>query len=339
VANSGGKLKRCIMARPNKPYYWTEKKAWFVTIKGQRIKLGKEEEAAKKEFYRLMSLPEPEPKKQEALAAEVLDKFLLWVETNRAERTYQWYFAHLQAFLSSLSNQKIEASKIRPFHVTEWVKADWSATYTRGAMIAVQRAFKWAAQQGYIDKSPLACLEKPTPQRRENCPTKEEYETILSLSKGRFKPLLEFVWESGCRPQEVRILQPRHFKGDRLELMVSESKGKKHQRVIYLTDKAVEIVKKSLADNGSHIFVNDRGRQWTPYAINCRLCRIAKKTGKKHCFYGIRHTFATRMLEAGIDHVTLAALMGHRDASMICRVYSHVGQNTARLLEKLKSVQ
>lgn len=330
------------MARPSKPYYWANKKAWFCTIKGTRYRLGDEEEAAKKEFHRLMSLDEPvvaNSATSEPLAVELLDKFLVWTQANRSEGTYDWYQKHIQSFIDSLPNQRITAEALKPHHVTEWCKKEWSASYTRGAMIAVQRAFRWSVAQGYIEKSPVATLEKPSAERRDNCPTEADYQEMLKYAKGDFRDLVEFVWATGCRPHEAAILERRHFKGDRFEFPVKESKGKKRNRVIYLTDKAKAIVQKRLdhvGDSNDMIFTNRNGRPWTRHAIDCGFKRIAKKTKKKFSLVDLRHGWATKMLEAGMDHVTLAAAMGHTSAAMVCKHYAHVGQNSDRLLKEVK---
>ena len=42
------------------------------------------------------------------------------------------------------------------------------------------------------------------------------------------------------------------------------------------------------------------------------------------------------MLQSGLDHLTVAELAGHRDASMVARVYSHIGEKNDYLLEQLK---
>lgn len=319
------------MARPNKIWWWKQKKAWYVTIDGKRHRLSEDKPEAEKLFHKLKA-QEIKPTSS-VTAAEVMDKFLVWNENHRAKRTADWYREHLQSFLDSLTNQSIEAAKIRPHHVTDWCKSHWSKSTTRGAMVTVQRCFKWAVRQGYLDSSPLEYLEKPSAERRDNCPTQADYDEILKLSTEPFKSVLEFVYETGCRPQEVVAIEPRHVKGDRIEFPVVESKGKKVKRIIYLTDKAKQIL-----DRNGGQFINARGRQWTCFALDCRLKKIAKKTGKKFCMTDMRHFWATRLLESGLDHITVAKLMGHADASMISRVYSHIGEKNNFLLERLNSV-
>ena len=180
AVNNRRKLERHIMARPNSMWFRKDRSAWYVTIRGVTYKLGKDEEAAKKEFHRLMSLDEPPPPPPcNPLAIELLDKFLLWCKANRAGGTADWYQKHIQSFIDSLPNKLIEADKLKPHHVTDWCKPEWSASYTRGAMIAIQRAFKWSVAQGYISRSPVASLEKPAAERRDNCPTEADYAELL----------------------------------------------------------------------------------------------------------------------------------------------------------------
>jgi integrase len=63
--------------------------------------------------------------------------------------------------------------------------------------------------------------------------------------------------------------------------------------------------------------------------------RAAVKLGIKYALTTIRHSFATRLLEAGVDHLTVSALLGHADGTMLAKVYSHIGQKTDFLQEEL----
>jgi integrase len=58
--------------------------------------------------------------------------------------------------------------------------------------------------------------------------------------------------------------------------------------------------------------------------LECHLCEEAKKSGLALSFviYDFRHTFATRMAQAGIDLATLAAILGHSSIRIVQR-YVH----------------
>ncbi len=58
--------------------------------------------------------------------------------------------------------------------------------------------------------------------------------------------------------------------------------------------------------------------------------------GGKICLTNLRHSFATRMLLAGVDALTVATWLGHSDTSMLSRVYGHLAQSPDYLHERLR---
>ncbi|WP_160167234.1 tyrosine-type recombinase/integrase [Rhodopirellula europaea] len=325
------------MPRPNKIWYRKDRKTYYVRIGGKLHNLGKDKKEAQTAFHELMSKrEEPEPKKQveKLTAAALMDAFLLWVKENRAEPTFEKHARHLQAFLDSLSDQTIAAEDVRPHHVDGLISGkDWANNYKRTIAGSVTAAFNWGVKRGYLDRTPIRCLDVPPSERREEYPSQAEFDKMLGKTTEPFKSLLVFVSETGARPQEVRAMQPRHYIDGKIQFPVKESKGKKHARVIYLTDKAREIVEKRL--KGEYIFTNRSGRSWTKDAINCRMRRISEKVGKHYCLYSVRHLTATRWLEAGMDHLTVAKLLSHRSTAMLSLVYSHIGEKTDFLQQQI----
>jgi integrase len=114
--------------------------------------------------------------------------------------------------------------------------------------------------------------------------TPEEYDRVISMLSGPFRDLLAMAWESGIRPQEIRIVEARHldFENGRIVLPVKESKGKKLPRVVYLTDEALEIASRMAMQHPSGpIFRNSDGAPWTRYAINCAFIRLQIAFGRQ----------------------------------------------------------
>lgn len=153
-----------------------------------------------------------------------------------------------------------------------------------------------------------------------------------------FADVLTFMWHTGCRPQEVRHIEPRHVFLDRECVVIpkEEAKGKRKARIIYLQGPALEIIKRLMAIPTQHkVFRNTRGDPWSKYALCNRMHRLGQKTGRKLAMYDTRHGFATRKLIQGHDHLIVAALMGHTDGSMLAKVYSHVDKDDVHLKKAL----
>lgn len=350
------------MARVAHPWYWEERDAWYVTKDGHRHPLGSHPEnappprktkgkwnppeAIRLAFHTLMVAPPPAapaaPVTPSNLSVALLfEKYLDWCQRHREKRTYTDYVWHLQKFCDHLkAADKLPALDLRPFHVNEYLDAnpDWGATYRRNAIASVKRAYAWAEEEGYIENTPLKRLKKPMPKRREKVITPEEYEAIIGCYKpgNPFREFLEFCWASGCRPIEARLLEGRHVNLERKLIAIppAEAKGRKRWRVIRLEGRALEIVQKRMTEGT--LFVNRDGRPWTVFSINCRFCRLKDKLGVKYFAYAFRHSFAQRLLVDGVDHLTVAELLGHADGTMLAKVYAHMDQADGHLREALK---
>jgi integrase len=129
--------------------------------------------------------------------------------------------------------------------------------------------------------------------------------------------------------QELRKIEARFYDAEtsRIVFPPKQSKGKKYSRVIYLTSRTKDIVARlAEARPDGTLLLNSEGNSWTKDAINCAFCRL-EKISKKYHLGAFRKGFATEALKAGVDTVTVAHLMGHRDPSMVSKVYGHVQQD------------
>jgi integrase len=352
------------VARTARPWFWEKRQGWYVNHAGQRHFLGEHPEGAPpprkiktrwntppaimQAFHALMAEPPEAAPPQSSptgvlTVAELLDKFLDWCQQHRAPRTFADHKERIQLFLDETPGVgSLLATALRPFHVLEWVDRHptWGDTRRRMAIMSIQRPYNHAEELGYIDTNPVKKIKKPACGRREQVVTPEQWVKIRDHypEHDPFRDLLEFCWDSGCRPFEARTLEVRHLRLDRLCALFppDEAKGKKRWRVIRLTPAAASILERRTAGRTEgFVFLNARGKPWTPYAMNCRFCRLKKHTGVKHFAYAWRHGFATRKLLEGHDHLTVAELLGHRDGTTLAKVYAHLDQADEHLRKAL----
>ena len=86
-----------------------------------------------------------------------------------------------------------------------------------------------------------------------------------------------------------------------------------------------------------------RGRQEPkpPAQLRCEAKRkltqrLAAQLAPRYSLYALRHSFATNALRKGIDSMTVAVLLGHKDPSTLARVYQHLNQNPQHLLSEAR---
>ena len=110
-----------------------------------------------------------------------------------------------------------------------------------------------------------------------------------------------------------------------------QTKTKKLPLTIPLTRRAADIIRRYLESARSeHLFVSKASRPYTCAEVNRALQRAAVKAGLTDiCFYTLRHTFISRLVQAGVSLPEVAALAGHRDIRMTMR-YAHLAPQHLR---------
>jgi integrase len=328
--------------RKPEPFWRSERQCWFVQLDKKQHRLSPDETEAWRLYHELLAKP-PEERQpvrpSELQTVEILDLFLDWCQKNRAEATYNWHKHFCQKLTAALPSA-LPLADLKPYHLTRVMDshAEWSNNTKRDFVTAIQRALNWSVDEGLIERSPIARMKKPAGEAREDTVTAAEFKKVMAaVTQATLRDLIELAWECGARVQELRKIEARFVDAasSRIVFPPKEAKGKKHYRVIYLgSERAREIVTRLSERNPrGPILLNSEGRPWSKDAINCAFCRIEKKIGKKLHLGAMRKGFTTEALKAGLDTLTVAHLLGHRDGTMISRVYGKVQQDPVHMLD------
>ena len=326
------------MGRPPKPWFWKQAKIWCVTLDGKRIKLDVDQDEAVKKFHKLMS-ERPEPLSSESLAI-VMDKMVEWTGKNRSAGTYRFYREHAQQFLDWLKGENlvdISCDELTP-DVFESYLEESSPGRRNGAVQMIKRVYNWANKRGRINVNPIMALEKPTSGRRKNFISEGVFKKMLKNVDDNLGQLMEFMWETGCRPQEAWKLTSWHIqqKYKRLCIPIEDTKRKKSDRHIYCTERAWEIVKGREKEADEFLFTTTTGTQWNKDNIGKRMATLAEEVGKRYALYDIRHTWITNKVKFGMDIHLIAKLAG-TSIAMIERHYDKSDQDAQFMLDALRS--
>ena len=148
-----------------------------------------------------------------------------------------------------------------------------------------------------------------------------------SLLKQRI--VLTLIYSAGLRGQEVINLKISDIDFERKTIHIRQSKYKK-DRIVPLADSMAVGLKKYLAAENPHIWLFNgkesdgrysvRGLSWV-MRENMKKTSIAKDVS----LHSLRHSYATHLLEQGMNIVTLKELLGHAVITTTM-IYLHVAQ-------------
>jgi integrase/recombinase XerD len=157
--------------------------------------------------------------------------------------------------------------------------------------------------------------------------------------------LLYFSFGLGLRAKELASLKIRHVVGleedllDEINLTSTMTKGKK-QRYAYLTNTKIRKFVQELIDErklrdgilfnfDAPLFRSQKGSYFSPNTMQQLLHRIFEQAGLIGASsHSGRRTFATNLIEKGIDIKAVATLMGHESIAMTAK---YVQNNPVRL--------
>lgn len=176
-------------------------------------------------------------------------------------------------------------------------------------------------------------LQMPVIKEDKTLPTvlsKEECRALFSVSrclKHRF--LLAFAYAGGLRMNELRHVKISDVDLDRKQVKIRLGKGKKDRYVI-LSEFIAQRFQKYLNEVKPQVYLFEgqnpgevMGERSIQYVINEALKKTAIQ--KQVSMHTLRHSFATHLLEDGVDIYSIQRLLGHSDIRTTI-VYLHVAQ-------------
>ena len=231
--------------------------------------------------------------------------------------------------------------------VPNFDKWDWSSSQRRQFISALRGFHDFLDRRGDARGNPWRHVPYPREVIREpRVLTAEECQRLLGAFDGsswrdvRDRAAILFLWETGCRVSEAVGLNLEDIDLDRCQALVM-GKGSRERTVPFTGRTAMalraymEVTRAVLANSRSvsALFLGQRGRRVHDDVIREGLNRAASRAGiPKHLWpHLLRHTYATQMLEAGVDLRYVQHLLGHTNIRSTER-YTHVSGAKVRTL-------
>jgi integrase len=222
--------------------------------------------------------------------------------------------------VSMISEGEIEAYKV--LRANEQKVRDITI---RHDLHALSTFFQYAIKQKWTRENPIRNIKIPSDAdavRIHVITPGEEQEYFLRAAKNR--NLYDFgrlMRNQGMRPEEILSLRKVDVDLERGQLYVRFGKSKASKRTLDLTAESRSILARRCQGPSIWIFPSDRRSGAHLRRMNGAHDRACAKTTTRRalCFvlYDFRHTVATDMAQAGVDLITLAAILGHDSIRMV----------------------
>jgi integrase/recombinase XerD len=278
-----------------------------------------EEEKLVRYFERELS-----PEKESAIRI-----FRRLLHTQRySERTVITYIEAIKTFLGYLKDKRLEEitnMDVISFNEGYIIKNRFSWSYQNQIISAVKLFFN------QVIKKDLVVSEIRRPRRSRSLPdifSVDEVERLLrSIRNIKHKSALGLIYACGLRRSELIGLQISAIDSKRGILMIRGAKGNK-DRIVPLPGSMIELLREYYKLYRPRIWLFEGQKAGEPYSetsLRQAFVQAMKSSGikKKLTLHSLRHSYATHLLENGIDLRFIQELLGHR-SSKTTEIYTHV---------------
>ncbi len=277
----------------------------------------------------------------------------LWLEKNLSQNTLDSYKNDLNKFRSFV--EKNEKSVLKADHLlilsylSHLLDKGFSSKTISRNISSLKGFYKYLISTNQISSNPTTNIDAPKAGFfLPTTLTVEEAQKILDAPDEtrhielRDKAMLYTLYATGMRISELVGLGIHNVDLTRGSVQVMGKGGK--ERLIPLTDQAVEMIKLYLSDSRdklskgkdqTNIFVSTHGKQITRHSFWHRIkIYIERVEIKKDVHpHTLRHAFATHMLNNGADLRSVQLLLGHSDLATT-QIYTHVAQDEVQSMHK-----
>jgi len=238
---------------------------------------------------------------------------------------------HLLDFCNKVPDQIFEEDI--KYYMSEKL-ADNAATSTIMFLSAIRYAYS-----NILKRDPTSAIKRPKKEKRiPSVLSKDEVRLLLgSLVNKKSKLMISMIYACGFRVSELASLKVQDLEFENKIGHIKQAKGKK-DRVFnipeFLFDDLKEQAERQKQESQEYLFTSKNGK------LTSRNLQKIVKTAVENAGiekevhpHTLRHSFATHLLEDGIDIRKIQELLGHADLSTT-QIYTHISSEE---LKKIKS--
>jgi integrase len=323
-------------------------KSWYYDFKyrGERYtgcigavsKTVAKEILAKKKAEAVEGRYELPSKKPSPLFEDMAQEYLRYYAANRRPRSVRRHEMACRALRPLFAGKRL--ADITPFNVERYKqerkRAGVSEVTINRELAFLKNLFTKAMEWGKVAENPV---KKVRLYREDNARTRfltdDEEANLIASCGPQLKLLVVAAINTGFRASELLSLTWQDIDFRRGVVSVRAGYVKNGEaRSVPMNDTLTMVLKSARVNcaEGEQVFRNQRGQPYRSYRTAFE--RAVHQAGiRDFTFHDLRHTFASRLVMAGVDLATVKELMGHKHITMTLR-YAHLSSDHKRAAVK-----
>ena len=260
---------------------------------------------------------------------EAIEAFLSHLAARRSAAT-------VRAYASDLASLRGGALPLTTERLRLLLRAEAPHPATRARKLSALRGFaRWLVANGHQKDDPTERLDPPIRRRPlpKGVSAPEAADLMAGALSTRDRALLELLYGAGLRVSEASGLDVPSLDLEARTARVL-GKGEKERLVVFGAPCRAAILaylpERVAPKAGAPLFTNAQGGRLTARSMHTIVAKAAKAAGLPPLSpHGLRHAFATHLLDGGADLKSVQQLLGHEDLATT-QVYTHVSVERLR---------
>jgi integrase/recombinase XerD len=256
-----------------------------------------------------------------------LQKLELKKYANNTVKTYVSCFEDYLNYYRDLDVNNLDENDVRNYLVY-LIKMDRSDSYINQAINSIK--FYYETVLGLPNR--FYSIERPRKKRKLPVVlSKEDVSLIIASSNNiKHKCIISLLYSAGLRRSELINLKLEDIESKRMLIKVQDAKGNK-DRYTLLSEtvlKDLRVYYKEYKPK-TYLFEGQIKDQYSPNSVGKVVSNAAIKAGIRIpvSSHILRHSFATHLLESGVDIRYIQLLLGH-NSTKTTEIYTHVAKNS-----------
>ena len=234
--------------------------------------------------------------------------------------TYKQMQRNIRLHIEPHINTGLKLTEVRPIHLQQVLNAIERVRTRESVYNVLSGAFRQAYAEQFITFNPMLAVEHVKAKRNKGkaLTLDEQAKFIAALKGSMLKRYYMFCLYSGCRRNEALGVCRGDIDEDNGVIHIRGTKTEGSDRYIPLFDTIFDTISDILfkLEPGEKLF------DFMPDYVSKRFKRYCKN----HVLHDLRHTFATRALEAGVPMKVVQSWLGHADLSTTADIYTDVSR-------------